>query len=704
MKPEKIRPVLAGLLTSILLSWGAVGCLRTGFGLTVSDPAQLWTVCILTAVLCNILFLWKWGQAAVLCILALWAGFLWHRGEAGQQILLLIKRISRVYDMAYDWGVLSLTQAVWNSGRADLPLQILGCGIGVLGSRCVVRGKRTWPAVLAAILPLALCLVVTDTVPEGKYLFLLLLGLVLLLLSASVRKLDGEQAGKLILLLLLPAALTLGLLFRAVPQDGYVNQSEEVREKILDWVESLPEKWEDSLRVVTESIQTGEAETVNLKTLGRQSSLSYPVMEVTSDRGGAVYLRGQDYDSYDGFGWTATPHRSEEFTFGGEAAGWVEIVTRSRGETQYVPYYPAQVQTLVGGNLDNPGKEKRYSLERRVLPRDWRELVAQRAQGAWESELVFATVLEASNQLDAARYLTLPTETRLAAEKILNTLLADEISATEKADAIAAFVRRTAPYDRDTARMPEDARDFALWFLEEAETGYCVHFATSAVVLLRAARIPARYVTGYLAHCRPGETVTVTADTAHAWAEYYEPQLACWIPLEATPAEGVPQDTHAEERESSEAMEESEQEEPSVPTRPQQTRPTETEPLGTVMIPGSTPQKRTLSVTWLWPFVLLGAAVLQWRIRVNLRRRKQQTEPNSRALACWQEIVLLAKLQKKQPPRELRDLAQKAKFSQHTLTEEELARMEDYMEYSIDNLKQQPWYMQLLNRIVFAAY
>ncbi len=705
MKLEKMRPSLAAALVSALMSIGAVGCLMTGFALTVSNPAQLWMVCLLAVGLCSVLLVWKWGLAAVLCLLALWAGFLWQRGEAGQQLLLLIKRISYVYDKAYGWGILSLTEGAWNAGAADLPLQILGCAVGLAASSCVVRGRRTWPALAVGLLPLMLCLVVTDSVPEEKYLFLLLLGIALLLLSASVRQLDGIQAGRLILLLVLPVAVALGVLFRAIPQDGYVNRSENVREEILAWVESLPEKWEDATREVADAVQTGDTETVNLKTLGRQSSLAYPVMEVTSDRGGAVYLRERDYDSYDGLGWTATPHRSEEFSADGVEAGTVEIVTRSRLETRFVPYYPGEAQTLTGGALNNPEKDKSYTLTCQVLPENWQEIVKGRASGAWESQLVFTTVLEASSRyLDSARYLLLPQDTKAAAEEILKSVLSGEISATEKAEAIAAFVRQTAIYDRNTGRMPSDAEDFALWFLEEAETGYCVHFATSAVVLLRAAQIPARYVTGYLAHCTPGETVTVTADTAHAWAEYYEPQLACWIPLEATPAEGLPQDPQTQEPESSEATQRPEQQESSVPTEPQVTQPAETEPMGIGITPGPSVQKRTVSLAWLWPFFLVGAVVLQWQLRIFLRRKTRQMEPNSRALAYWQEIVLLAKLQKKRPPRELVALAQKAKFSQHTLTQEELAQMEDYMESSIESLKQQPWYWQLLYRIVYAVY
>ena len=71
--------------------------------------------------------------------------------------------------------------------------------------------------------------------------------------------------------------------------------------------------------------------------------------------------------------------------------------------------------------------------------------------------------------------------------------------------------------------MPPEAEDFAVWFLEEGETGYCVHFATAATVLLRAAGVPARYVTGYMAPVEASTPTTVSADQAHAWRNIMNP-------------------------------------------------------------------------------------------------------------------------------------------------------------------------------------
>ncbi len=106
---------------------------------------------------------------------------------------------------------------------------------------------------------------------------------------------------------------------------------------------------------------------------------------------------------------------------------------------------------------------------------------------------------------------------------------------TQKACAgIAQYVSNSAAYSLDTPRVPE-GEDFALWFLRESDTGSCVHFATATVLLLRAADIPARYVTGYYFKTAVGQWADVTEDDAHAWVEYYLDGYG-WQVLDPTPA------------------------------------------------------------------------------------------------------------------------------------------------------------------------
>jgi hypothetical protein len=69
------------------------------------------------------------------------------------------------------------------------------------------------------------------------------------------------------------------------------------------------------------------------------------------------------------------------------------------------------------------------------------------------------------------------------------------------------------------------------------KTGYCLHFASTMAILLRAANpkdpIPTRLVEGFLPSDPVGGVVTVTARGAHAWVEVYFPGYG-WLPFDPT--------------------------------------------------------------------------------------------------------------------------------------------------------------------------
>lgn len=105
---------------------------------------------------------------------------------------------------------------------------------------------------------------------------------------------------------------------------------------------------------------------------------------------------------------------------------------------------------------------------------------------------------------------------------------------------VMAFLARQASYNLDAGRNPSDT-DFVEYFLFESHQGYCVHFATAAVLTLRYLGIPARYVTGYAVSpsdfsSEDGSTYTavLTGKQAHAWAEIYLDGTG-WVPVEMTP-------------------------------------------------------------------------------------------------------------------------------------------------------------------------
>ena len=83
-------------------------------------------------------------------------------------------------------------------------------------------------------------------------------------------------------------------------------------------------------------------------------------------------------------------------------------------------------------------------------------------------------------------------------------------STQELASAIIGQVQSECAYTLTPGRPPA-GRDFVEYFLFENKEGYCVHFATTVTVLLRAAGVPARYAEGYV--IPPGYTQEGWIDT-----------------------------------------------------------------------------------------------------------------------------------------------------------------------------------------------
>ena len=71
--------------------------------------------------------------------------------------------------------------------------------------------------------------------------------------------------------------------------------------------------------------------------------------------------------------------------------------------------------------------------------------------------------------------------------------------------------------------------------MTEAKSGFCVHYASTAVVLLRMLGVPARYCTGYMVDNIQGDNLTEVYSTdAHAWFEFFDLKYG-WIMGDATP-------------------------------------------------------------------------------------------------------------------------------------------------------------------------
>lgn len=710
MAREKNAACLTGAILAFILSVGTVGSLITAFRLDIPRMAPVLGICALATAVSALCFRFKWGGTVLLCLSVPVTWLLFRGDQTVEQIFYMLTHILRHFRNAYGWEIPQVLTNYSDPESMLRPVAIVGALVAAAVSRTVCRGKGSGSGIFAAAVPFALCFVVTDTVPDTKYLFLWILGITLLVLSGSVRRSSGIQGAALCAMALVPAILALALLFWLVPRDTYDKHPEQLQQRIANWIRELPDLWEE----VTDNVAEGLSGVVqptelNLQTLGPRLKKVYPVMEVTAPESGTLYLRGQDYDLYDGAGWTATRHRTEGFSRDGvkQSSGNVTVVTRRVRDVLYLPYYPGKGITLIGGSLDNSENLREYSFSQWLLPQDWREQIQQAETEPANTEIR----LTLSHQVlpNQSRYLTLPESTRKWAVDLLNNILTDQRTATGAADAIAQYVRNSAAYDLNTGRMPSGETDFVRWFLEDSETGYCVHFASAATVLLRAAGVEARYVEGYMTSAQAHTQVTVTEDQAHAWAEYYEPVLDAWIVLEATPPD-LTVDTPA-------AAPETQPEVPAEPTAPTvpEAENNPSNPQMPTLPEGSVPDDREPPAPalpfgkWLrWiltGLLVIGAVPAQRQLRLRLRRdKKARRSSNAQILISWQELALACRLLKEAPPEEAEQLAQKAKYSPHRITREELDRMDGYLGDALGRLQERPWYEQLIFQYVYAAY
>jgi transglutaminase-like putative cysteine protease len=109
----------------------------------------------------------------------------------------------------------------------------------------------------------------------------------------------------------------------------------------------------------------------------------------------------------------------------------------------------------------------------------------------------------------------------------------------QEADWIRQWLASLCSYSLD---LPDNGEtDSVEYFLSESHVGYCQHFASAGVLLLRQMGIPARYASGYIVKAdsffqktSAGYTAVVTDRAAHAWAEIYLDDIG-WVPVEMTP-------------------------------------------------------------------------------------------------------------------------------------------------------------------------
>ena len=118
-------------------------------------------------------------------------------------------------------------------------------------------------------------------------------------------------------------------------------------------------------------------------------------------------------------------------------------------------------------------------------------------------------------------------------------IFAGTTTTAEKIKAVIDHFQANYTYSLSMSVPPD--RDRLEYFLVEQTSGYCEYFASGAAILLRLAKVPTRYVTGFLVTEKDsdGQAWIARSMDAHAWVEAWDEETSRWTIVEATVQDGL---------------------------------------------------------------------------------------------------------------------------------------------------------------------
>ena len=182
----------------------------------------------------------------------------------------------------------------------------------------------------------------------------------------------------------------------------------------------------------------------------------------------------------------------------------------------------------------------------RSLARDGNDMSDSDAERfcSWYNEYVQTQYTEVPGGMSELTDMVSTIETYAEYRSALEQLKEEDTAAKNAArlrlgSLVAGWLRARAGYSLDPGSLPRGT-DPVEYFLGENRKGYCVHFASAGVLILRQLGVPARYVSGFVV--RTGQftknggsyVASVKDENAHAWAEIWLDNVG-WVPVEMTP-------------------------------------------------------------------------------------------------------------------------------------------------------------------------
>lgn len=285
-----------------------------------------------------------------------------------------------------------------------------------------------------------------------------------------------------------------------------------------------------------------------------------------------TYWRGESKSFYDGKGWTEPNQTLEPYVSTNQPVTDRSVIQEILWNTK-----SPNNQLFVGGKLlsvdmllSEKGKPQtpssllasksngKVTLPEIMDPLSYYKITVQPVQ---EDPSILNTDTGGYPSDIAGEYLQLPAALPRSVRSIAEQVTENRLTPYAKAVAIEQYLSNTYTYSLEKPTHPSRNEDFVSHFLFVDRTGYCDHFSTSMVVMLRSVGVPARWVKGFA----PGslqassngdglKEVIVRNQDAHSWVEVYFPSMG-WVPFEPTPGFSRISSDHPRETLTTAAME-----------------------------------------------------------------------------------------------------------------------------------------------------
>lgn len=658
--------------------------------------------------------------------------------------------------------IAQLSPSTWAACATFLVLMVM-LPLSLLLGLAIQRARSFW-FTFWVTLPFPLAPICISVTPAWVPLCALLLVWCTMGLTSLVKKRDPRGTARLTLAVLPAGALLLAGLTVAMPQEDYQRPkwADTALEDLTNWATHLDIalfEGNGPFGLFGGGGALSDADgKVDLSSTGPLRFSGRTVLKVDTDLRGRIYLRGFSSAVYDGGSWGPLsektysqlswekddlnslassfyqpslngyqpmnfPALADRETFPDKE--YAKITIRNVGADPgyvYVPYHVLSQPEELGGaafvddayiaRMDDVWTHTLY-IQPGCSPLSGAELPREAEDAAKNYEnFVYSNYLDVPEECLPAleRAIAEINEEMMsggteipAYQRYLQLLSASSVPSWQQvellmADVVAAYLDNLAEYDPDTPVTPE-GEDFVTWFLTESRQGYCMHFASAATLMLRYLGVPARYVTGYVTDVPSSGKVDVPDSAAHAWVEIYLAGYG-WEPVEVTPA-------YAGSHPGQSATVEP------TPTPTATPKPSATAAPQTSAAPTPTPSQapgaaeegepldlRVILIPLIVVLVILAFPANRAFGRSRREKKFRQESTNRAVIAAYLQLKRLEKWGC-ELPEEIFELAKKAKFSPHTLTEEEREQAVSAARAAAAQVdKALPWYKKFWCRYI----